>query len=157
MAAVVPARTVTVGDVHACAIAISGGEVWCWGSNDDGQLGVTPSVEEPPTRAGSLDGMREIAAGRTHTCALDADGRVLCWGANTNQQLSYVGASSATPVVVSLPAKATAVHAGSDAVHVCATLEDGSVWCWGSSSAGQLGRGPDAQPGLPGPMLIPCS
>jgi alpha-tubulin suppressor-like RCC1 family protein len=34
-----------------------------------------------------LDGVREVAAGGTHTCARKHDGKLVCWGANLRGQL----------------------------------------------------------------------
>jgi alpha-tubulin suppressor-like RCC1 family protein len=38
-------RSVTAGDGHACAIvdAESESQIWCWGSNEWGQLGPAPA------------------------------------------------------------------------------------------------------------------
>jgi alpha-tubulin suppressor-like RCC1 family protein len=69
---------------------------------------------------------------------------VTCFGRNN---LGQVGAAATgeevrTPVAVSgLAGKVTALGAGSTAQHTCAILTNGSVQCWGSNSAGQLGSG----------------
>jgi alpha-tubulin suppressor-like RCC1 family protein len=40
------AAAVTTGDDHTCALTANG-EIWCWGSNADGQLGVSAGVLSP--------------------------------------------------------------------------------------------------------------
>lgn len=150
-----PMKAITTGEEHTCALTFAG-EPWCWGANDDRQLGLPQSIEEPPTAVSGLANVERIVAGRNNTCVLDVDGRVSCWGANDFWQLGYNGAGSSEPVVVALPERVTSVHAGPMSYHMCAILEGGSVWCWGTALKGELGRGPQTEPGLPGPMLLPC-
>jgi alpha-tubulin suppressor-like RCC1 family protein len=73
-----------------CALSTTGG-VWCWGSNDNAQLGdgtlngrAVPAQVQLPGPATSV---RATGGGfNTHTCAVvDAD--VWCWGANFYGQL----------------------------------------------------------------------
>ena len=62
--------------------------VWCWGRNDDGQLGDGTTTERRvPTRVPGLADVVEVDAGAAHTCALRAGGRIVCWGANAEGQL----------------------------------------------------------------------
>ena len=42
-----------------------------------------PILEELP----SLRGVRQLAIGSSHTCALSEDGSVHCWGSNENDQV----------------------------------------------------------------------
>lgn len=71
---------IAVGGSHACVLAGSG-DVWCWGDNEEGQLGdgTTRSrtdlvkVQGLPAPAVQLD------AGYTHSCARVEDGTVHCW------------------------------------------------------------------------------
>jgi len=89
-----------------------------------------------------------VAGGAAHTCALGAAGGVVCWGKNGNGQLGSGSTSDAlTPTVVVDGAGAplaniTALTAG--AAHTCALRSDGSVFCWGDDSDGQLGVGGSA-------------
>jgi alpha-tubulin suppressor-like RCC1 family protein len=83
-----------------------------------------------------------VAAGRTHTCAINAAQEVLCWGANGSGQLGVPIAQvarSSFPVKVDVGGKAIAIAAGG--AHTCAILDTGVVKCWGSNERGQLGRG----------------
>jgi hypothetical protein len=75
-----PLADVAVGDHHACGLTAEG-QVWCWGNNDDGEVGVPPSPWEAPVRV-ELGGAKAIgvAAGTHHSCALASDGAVTCWG-----------------------------------------------------------------------------
>jgi alpha-tubulin suppressor-like RCC1 family protein len=137
-----PGRAVHVstGLAHSCALTADGA-AWCWGRNEAGQLGDGSRVMRSlPVRVAGDGATRfaQIAAGGTHSCAVDAGGAVWCWGQNTR---GAVGDGSTTarerPVRVALPGRAEAVATGT--AHSCARLTDGRAFCWGSASAGQLG------------------
>lgn len=78
------------GDGHICALA--GGDVYCWGNNDVGQIrGGTDAGGSSPlaSRVAFPDGgpFLEIASYRAHTCALRGNGELYCWGWNVRNQL----------------------------------------------------------------------
>jgi alpha-tubulin suppressor-like RCC1 family protein len=126
------------GGEHACLVRKGDGAVWCWGRNDDGQLG--DGTRTPRALAVRVPGVTAVAvaAGQRHTCVVRTGGAVACWGADDAGQLGDgSGAGALTPVAVALPMPAVAVAAGND--FSCALLADRSVRCWGNDDAGQLG------------------
>ncbi|MET0980356.1 MAG: hypothetical protein ABWX90_03810 [Candidatus Saccharimonadales bacterium] len=137
---------ISAGSNHACAT--SSGAAYCWGGNFNGQLGnytTTVSFYPTPTdMTGVLAGksITAISAGVTHTCAI-ADGGAYCWGKNSGGQLGDNSTTqSAVPVAVNaaglLTGKTITAITTGDA-HTCA-LADGTAYCWGSGSYGQLGH-----------------
>ena len=86
---------ISTGTAHTCAIADAA--VFCWGANEEGQLGVPkgPPIELPvavPTD-GDLKGkaINSVSVGLHHTCVA-ADGTGYCWGDNgVNQLGGYEG------------------------------------------------------------------
>jgi len=133
---------ISAGGEHTCALGVSGGVV-CWGNNGHGQLGDKSRVDRhiPVAVSGLSQGVAQIAAGGTHTCALTKEGAVKCWGWNEKGQLgdnSTVDRS--TPVdVVGLGRGVKAIAAGGH--HTCALTGGGGVKCWGYNESGQLGDG----------------
>jgi alpha-tubulin suppressor-like RCC1 family protein len=83
---------IAVGRAHACAVAgstLRGGSVYCWGSDDSGQLGNGAGAgdsAEPVRVAGSRRYIAVSAAGDS-TCALTETGQGYCWGANDDGRL----------------------------------------------------------------------
>jgi alpha-tubulin suppressor-like RCC1 family protein len=77
----------TIAGAHACAI--TGGTVYCTGSNFSGQLGI--GITNAVTTFFPVDllasNMVAVAAGQAHTCSLDAEGFVRCWGDNDDGEL----------------------------------------------------------------------
>ena len=72
--------TVSAGERHTCAIKVNT-TLWCWGHNDQGQLGVEGvSRSNVPIEVGG-DGWSVVSAGRAYTCGI-RNGRRYCWGDN---------------------------------------------------------------------------
>ena len=137
-------RQVSGGYLFNCALQ-EDGRVFCWGKNDEGQLGVDPLTLDwatVPTEIPSLAGSSRVIAGNYHACAIDDAGAVICWGWNHRGVLGNPAATDPSPVPVSvegLPGRVTDVAVG--ILHNCALLEDRTVWCWGTNEYGQLGNG----------------
>lgn len=136
-----PVRSIDAGGVHTCAVTTVGA-VRCWGFNEFGQLGDGTTVDRhtPVPVAGLAAGVRMIAAGGLHTCALTTGGRVLCWGGNSQGQLGDgTTKKRLTPVAVSGLRDVTAIAAGDS--YACALTSTRKVECWGYNPNGQLGDG----------------
>lgn len=134
---------VTAGGTHSCGLSTSGA-VKCWGANNQDSIGDgTERLRLTPVNVIGLGaGVRAVAAGVDHTCAIDAQGRVLCWGANFDGRLGNGETlNRGEPVLVQGlgSAAATAIAVGGS--HACALLEGGAVKCWGTNAFGQLGDG----------------
>ncbi len=141
---------VAAGGHHTCGV-LGDGSVWCWGANDSGQLGNGDQANSAsPVRVIALDvAAVDIAAGRSHTCAVLEDGSVWCWGANDSGQVSPdAGSGTATPLHVELSEQAAQVVAGDDftCIRIVGT---GVVQCWGGNAHGQLGNGQTTDSSIP--------
>lgn len=93
---------VMTGNAHGCAITIDG-EVYCWGSNSSGQLGLgsdeykTENMNvgyaskvvtgEQGAKSGHLSHVVDLSLGVDHSCALTVEGDIYCWGDNTAMEL----------------------------------------------------------------------
>lgn len=132
---------VSAGGRHTCLVTAQGG-LRCWGSNSAGQVGDGTTIDRfaPAPVAGLASGVRAVAAGARHTCALTRAGGVKCWGANAHGQLGDGGTTDrSTPVdVVGLGSGVSAIFAGYD--YSCAVLDTGRVQCWGVNNVAQLGE-----------------
>ena len=88
---------VAAGTAHACGVSASGG-VYCWGQNEQGQLGQNDRIARGRTPDSLLElrpinlinALRasQITAGHQHSCALLASKRIVCWGDNESGQLA---------------------------------------------------------------------
>ena len=119
-------RDFTVGGTHVCTL--SGGIATCRGGDDRGQS------------SGSADGVMAVAAGMSHVCALDAEGRASCWGGNDSGQLGDGSREDrGSPSAVESDLRFSAIAAG--ASHTCGLTAWGQAACWGQNLSGQLGDG----------------
>ncbi len=96
---------VASGARHSCAMGYDG-KAWCWGANDKGQLGDStystggPQTSATPVQVTGLSGLRLLAVGDDHGCAVTADGTLWCWGANDSGQAGGATAVVAAPRIV---------------------------------------------------------
>jgi alpha-tubulin suppressor-like RCC1 family protein len=159
-----PFAQVDAGSDHTCGIGTDG-MAYCWGLNDVRQIGTLssdtcvaeggfpddlPCLREPF----AIGPFETVAAGSSHTCALDANGFAWCWGSDKNGQLGRGGPPptegpcgiepntffcSASPVAVAQGRRYRSIDADGDAT--CAVTLDGDAYCWGRGNAGVLGDG----------------
>jgi prepilin-type N-terminal cleavage/methylation domain-containing protein len=149
------------GGYNSCALA-SDGNIFCWGVNDDGQLGdgTTSSLDLPKavTLSGALLGqtVTDITNSEWFACAV-ASGAAYCWGDNFNGQL---GTNNTTPSLVPIAVNTSGVLSGKTVTaiaadaqfgdnHVCA-IADGEAFCWGyNGTYGTLGNNSTVQSLVP--------
>jgi len=101
---------IELGSNATCA-RVTGGQVRCWGDNQDGEVGDTtvlnrdlPTVTRNPVDTAPLKNATTLGPGDSHTCAVLANGQVRCWGDNSNGELGNNDNPNDTglPVVVHL-------------------------------------------------------
>jgi alpha-tubulin suppressor-like RCC1 family protein len=136
----------STGAAHACVLARTG-RVYCWGDNSSGQLGNgTTTLSATPVQVQAPAGVvfASVTTGAIHSCAQALDGAVWCWGDNSLGQLGNgTTSNSSVPVRVQVPngVHLLSVVSGDGAAHTCGVASNGSAYCWGDNSYGQLGTG----------------
>jgi len=151
------------GGFHTCAQK-NDGTTWCWGRNDQGQLGVGNTTQQnSPMQLSTLppNSVVDIGTGNLHTCVLKTDFTVQCWGNNDSGQLgnkqrileALTPTNAALTSILPGATNAAALLAGPS--HTCVSTTGGNMACWGANTAGQLGRG-NLSPGngMPLPVLV---
>jgi len=139
---VLAGKTVTqvaVNGTHSCAVA--DGDVFCWGRNQHGKLGIgstSPTQSTVPVAVdmtGVLSGktVSRITLANNHTCAI-AGGEAFCWGYGGYSLLGTGStASSSAPAAVSTSgvlAGKTVTDISGAGYHTC-VIADGEPYCWG--------------------------
>lgn len=141
-------KALDAGQFHACAVD-SNDEAWCWGDNDFGQLGDgTSDTRLVPVKV-IAPGVKflQIAAGRSHTCAIDSATRSLyCWGKGSANGFLDEQDRHAPEILPYLGNQAfSRVEAGDS--HTCASQDipgnstSSDLYCFGYNGSGQLGIG----------------
>lgn len=125
-------------------LALAGSDLFAWGSNTNGQLGLGDSalgsVVDTETDT-QLRGVASVTAGYTHACLIDADTRFAsCSGSNQDSRLGIPGAQRTTFALLDQRPLAQ-ISAGYD--RTCAVTELGSLWCWGHNLPVTLPGEPD--------------
>lgn len=155
------AVAVSAGGRHVLA-AKADGTLWSWGWVGYGVLGNgqthVSSYQTSPMQVAGLSSVVAVAAGETHSLALDAQGRVWAFGRNACGELGD-GTTTlrSTPVLVPGLTGVAAIAIGRD--HSLALQMDaagqGIVWGWGCNTDGQLGDGSTLARSTPTRVLVP--
>lgn len=115
------------------------GQIWGWGTNSTGQLGVgnISAYCTPKAIGGTLKTFCQIAAGNNHGLAIDIYGKTWSWGVNNVGQLGSGTSSISTPVAVLGRKTFCQVITGQN--HSVAIDLRGQCWAWGGNTNGCLG------------------
>ncbi|HEY5922544.1 MAG TPA: hypothetical protein VIV11_12775 [Kofleriaceae bacterium] len=146
-------------EMHTCGRKLDG-TLWCWGHNEDGQLGNAMNANSKvAVQVSGLSNVTLFDGGRTHTCALgtfNTMSGLWCWGRggegnprSATQPTGKLGnnssADSNVPVKVDLTTAAamgqTVKSLSTGAYHSCIVMSDNKTWCWGRNANGELGNG----------------
>ncbi|XP_072832977.1 RCC1 and BTB domain-containing protein 2 isoform X2 [Pogona vitticeps] len=120
-----------------CSMAVlESGEVYVWGYNGNGQLGLGNSGNQPtPCRIAALQGIRvkRVVCGYAHTLVLTDEGQLYAWGANSYGQLGTGNRSNQSyPVPVTVDKDRIIEIAACHSTHTSAAKTQGSqVYMWG--------------------------
>lgn len=150
------------GARHCCAAQMDARvklQVYCWGSNQSGQLG-RPSetgwsaiAPVPETMLDEGDAWSQVEPGGRFSCGRSQRGKVYCWGDNHDFVLGVEEELEQLPRLIALPGPAVQIQSGPRSV--CASVKPvagasgepagGSValYCWGANRRGLLGLDPD--------------
>ena len=141
-------KQVSCGDNHVGAVTDIFGELWMWGANEFGQLGVGDlENRNTPTQVvfenlEKGENILQVQCGGQHTAVLTSHGRLFAFGCGEYGQLGVSLESSSecitTPALIPHHNKFQAIACG--ASHTAAVTESGSLYTWGRGSSGQLGH-----------------
>ena len=129
VAGAIPFRFLRSSGNHTCAIAFSG-DTYCWGGNQNGQLGTTATEQcsfgpcsTAPVRVETDLRFRYLSLTSFLSCGLTEEGAMHCWGQD----------ASSTPIVATPTAVDTDVRfeyvAGAHSQQ-CGLGLDGVTYCW---------------------------
>ena len=152
---------VATGTYHALALMKSG-EVYGWGSNENGQLGGWDihNKTRPQLIVDIPDKVVGLAAGAYHSLALTARNKVYGFGRNIEGQLGVGTAQEIKRprLIKGIHDKVVSLAAGD--YHSLALTEGGDIYSWGENVHGQLGDGstnhsefPQLIKGIPGKVI----
>lgn len=157
VAPLTPATALASGVYHSCAAAGEAG-LFCWGNNDEGQLGTGKFAPSPlAVEIEGSGGFYELGAGFLTTCGLAFEGTAFCWGDNAYGSLGSgpSPARSAVPVPVVTEVGFSALTVGG--LHACGLSIGGTAYCWGFNGFGQLGDGTTTDRSTPVPVAVDAS
>ena len=136
----------------------SDGTIWSWGFASSGSLGdnTTASKSYPtiPFSFGVGNNWIALSCGSNHNAAIKTDGTLWCWGNGINGKLgtNTVAIYSVPTQEITYSTNWSKVSAGYQ--HTGAIKTDGTAWCWGLGSSGQIGDGTTNSRSSPTQVLI---
>jgi len=140
--------SLTAGATHTCGLT-SDGIAYCWGDNDQGELGDGTRIRRF-TKVAVAGGFAftSLTAGDGSTCGLTSDGAAYCWGRDSIGELGDgSNFNGGTPVPVAGGHAFTSLTSGG--WHTCGLTSAGSAYCWGDNAHGELGDGTNTNRGTP--------
>ncbi|NQZ14153.1 MAG: DUF1554 domain-containing protein, partial [Alphaproteobacteria bacterium] len=148
-------KKIAKGRGNSCALR-QNGLIDCWGNNRFGNIGIGNNLNKTiPTLVPYLSDMIDVSAAEYGYCGVKSDGTAWCWGKNDVGQLG-LGRTSDHEAIPQQVKYDIALNSFNDIIQIstsgrtesgnqvggtCALKSDGTVWCWGDNTYGQIGNG----------------
>lgn len=149
----------TITSIHQSCAVLGGGILKCWGSNSNGELGLSDQNHRgdvpgemgdnlPEIDLGSGRSVVKVVSGNHYTCALLNNNSVKCWGFNNQGQLGLGdlqnrgdGPNEMGDLLATVNLGRGVLDIANGDSHTCVILDNRAVKCWGKNLSGQLGVG----------------
>jgi alpha-tubulin suppressor-like RCC1 family protein len=128
-------------NVFVPADAFREGNLWGWGFNSFGHLGVNDTTQRntPVTTFTGGANWKQVAGGKNHTAAIKTDGTLWTWGYNISGQIGDLSTTNRSTPVTTFAGETNWKQVSCGDVHTAAIKTDGTLWTWGNNTNGQVG------------------
>ena len=118
-----------------------GNQLWGWGNDGSGRLGDNATVNKssPVQTVSAGTNWRNVNMGYTFAAGLKTDGTLWMWGANTTGQLGNNNVTAQSSPVQTVASINCWKQVSTGREQTIALRTNGTVWLWGTNTAGQLG------------------
>ena len=135
------------------------GQLWTWGDNEDGQLGLNQQYNfgdsSSPKQVGTQETWMYVAlqgSSKAPALGVKNDGTLWIWGYNDKGSAGTNHDNREYSSPTQIPGTSWSQEAGKTAYkRVITTKTDGSLWAWGYNQNGELGQN---QSGTPAPDAV---
>ena len=155
------AVTMTNVGSHEAFLTISGhgdtfcgstsmGRIYCWGANDQGQVGIGATSASGITSPLAIDTtdigdtfFKDTCVGANFGMGLTIDGKIYTWGDDTYGTIGDAAGVTANAYRPTAVATTNGPYRDitCNALHACAINQSGKIYCWGEGANGRLGTG----------------
>ena len=133
-------KQVSCGNAHTTAIKTDG-TLWSWGRNSYGALGDnTIAHKSSPVQTIAFGiNWKQVDGGFYHTAAIKTDGTLWTWGYNNAGQLGDNTITNRSSPVQTVVFGTNWKQVSAGITLTVAIKTDGTLWCWGQNTLGELG------------------
>ncbi len=119
-----------------------GDELFTWGRNDIGQLGINNVTNKstPVTTFAGGTNWKQVGGGVQYCTAIKTDGTLWTWGQGTFGQLGTNTTTNKSTPVTTFAGGTNWKQVSGGGYHCAAIKTDGTLWTWGRGNFGQLGE-----------------
>ena len=120
------------------------GNLYAWGNNDYGQLGIgsTEEYKTAPQKINGISNIEDVYKDVTSVIAKDKEGNLYAWGSNWRGSLGIGNTDHQTvPTLITGINNIQDVYTWASGNSVIAKDKEGNLYAWGNNEYGQLGIG----------------
>ncbi len=142
-----PEVQIDQGTSHTCVLL--NGEVWCWGTNGNGELGIgssSPSSSSTPLKVLQAPGVMagekivKISIEGSTSCAISESGKLFCWGVSVGSSSGSYSNYSPYRVTTGGLQNLNVTDVSVAHLNLC-LIANGKVYCMGADVTGSHGNG----------------